>query len=81
MVVLYTFAWLDRVNVGFAALTMNRDLGFSPTVFGFGASVFFLGYFAFQVPANLLLARIGVRLWISCIVLNMGRAVRGERSR
>jgi ACS family tartrate transporter-like MFS transporter len=72
MVVLYTFAWLDRVNVGFAALTMNRDLGFSPTVFGFGASVFFLGYFAFQVPANLLLARIGVRLWISCIVLIWG---------
>lgn len=72
MVVLYTFAWLDRVNVGFAALTMNRDLEFSPTVFGFGASVFFLGYFAFQVPANLLLARIGVRLWISCIVLVWG---------
>jgi MFS transporter, ACS family, tartrate transporter len=72
MVVLYTFAWLDRVNVGFAALTMNRDLDFSPTVFGFGASIFFLGYFAFQIPANLLLARIGVRLWITCIVLIWG---------
>lgn len=72
MVVLYMFAWLDRVNVGFAALTMNRDLAFSPTVFGFGASVFFLGYFLFQVPANLLLARIGVRRWISCIVMVWG---------
>ena len=72
MVVLYTFAWLDRVNVGFAALTMNRDLGFSPTVFGLGASIFFLGYFAFQIPANLLLARIGVRLWITCIVITWG---------
>jgi ACS family tartrate transporter-like MFS transporter len=72
MVVLYMFAWLDRVNVGFAALTMNRDLGFSPTVFGLGASIFFLGYFAFQVPANLLLARIGVRRWISLIVMTWG---------
>ena len=72
MVVLYTFAWLDRVNVGFAALTMNRDLGFSPTVFGLGASIFFLGYFAFQIPANLLLARIGVRRWITAIVVTWG---------
>ena len=72
MVVLYTFAWLDRVNVGFAALTMNRDLAFSPTVFGLGASIFFLGYFAFQIPANLLLARIGVRRWITSIVATWG---------
>jgi ACS family tartrate transporter-like MFS transporter len=72
MAVLYMLAWLDRVNVGFAALTMNRDLGFSPTVFGFGAGIFFLGYFAFQIPANLLLARIGVRLWITCIVMTWG---------
>lgn len=72
MVVLYTFAWLDRVNVGFAALTMNRDLGFSPTVFGLGAGIFFLGYFLFQVPANLLLARIGARRWITYIVMAWG---------
>ena len=57
MVLLYTLAWLDRVNVSYAALTMNRDLAFSPTVFGLGAGVFFLGYFLFQVPANLLLAK------------------------
>jgi ACS family tartrate transporter-like MFS transporter len=72
MVLLYMFAWLDRVNVGFAALTMNRDLGFSPTVFGFGAGVFFLGYLLFQVPANLLLARIGARRWITYIVMTWG---------
>ena len=65
-------AWLDRVNVGFAALTMNRDLNFSPTVFGFGAGIFFLGYFLFQVPANLFLARIGVRRWITFIVMAWG---------
>jgi ACS family tartrate transporter-like MFS transporter len=72
MVVLYMLAWLDRVNVGFAALTMNRDLAFSPTVFGFGAGVFSLGYLAFQVPANLLLARLGARHWISYIVMAWG---------
>jgi ACS family tartrate transporter-like MFS transporter len=72
MVVLYMLAWLDRVNVGFAALTMNRDLGFSPTVFGLGAGIFFLGYFLFQVPANLFLAHIGARRWIGCIVMAWG---------
>jgi MFS transporter, ACS family, tartrate transporter len=72
MVALYMLAWLDRVNVGFAALTMNQDLKFSPTVFGFGAGVFFLGYFLFQLPANLVLARIGARRWIGGIVLAWG---------
>jgi ACS family tartrate transporter-like MFS transporter len=72
MVILYLLAWLDRVNVGFAALTMNRDLSFSPTVFGFGAGVFFLGFLLFQVPANLILARIGARRWIAYIVMAWG---------
>ena len=72
MIVLYMLAWLDRFNVGFAALTMNRDLNFSPAVFGFGAGVFFLGYFLFQLPANLLLARIGARRWIAGIVMAWG---------
>ena len=72
MVVLYMLAWLDRVNIGFAALTMNRDLNFSPSVFGFGAGVFFLGYFLFQVPANLLFARIGARRWIAGIAMAWG---------
>ncbi len=49
----YMVNFIDRVNVGFASLAMNKDLGFSPSVFGFGAGIFFLGYFLFEVPANL----------------------------
>ena len=64
VVLLYLVNYIDRVNVGFAALTMNRDLGLSPSVFGFGASIFFLGYLIFQVPANLILERIGARRWV-----------------
>ena len=70
--VLYVVAWLDRVNVGFAALQMNSDLKFSEAVFGFGSGVFFLGYCLFEVPSNLVLARIGARLWISRIMLTWG---------
>jgi MFS transporter, ACS family, tartrate transporter len=62
----------DRVNVGFAALTMNRDLGFSPAVYGFGAGAFFLGYAVFQVPANAILERVGARRWIFLILLVWG---------
>jgi MFS transporter, ACS family, tartrate transporter len=58
---------IDRTNVGFAALTMNKDLGFSPAVFGLGAGVFFIGYALFQLPANVLLRRIGARRWVFCI--------------
>lgn len=61
---LYAINFIDRINVGFAALTMNRDLGLSPRVFGFGAGVFFVGYLVFQVPANAILIRLGARLWI-----------------
>lgn len=64
--------FLDRTNVGFAALTMNRDLGFSPTVYGFGAGIFFFSYSLFQVPANLVLHRVGARRWISCILALWG---------
>src|SRR6266851_6015329 len=63
---------IDRTNVGFAALTMNKDLGFSPTVFGLGAGVFFIGYALFQVPANLILERIGARRWVFCILAVWG---------
>ncbi len=59
IMLLYFIAFLDRVNIGFAALTMNQDLGFSPTVFGFGAGIFFLGYFLFEVPSNLILHKVG----------------------
>src|SRR5262249_9620448 len=69
---LYVVAWLDRVNVGFAALQMNSDLGFSEATFGFGSGVFFLGYCLFEVPSNLILARVGARIWISRIMLTWG---------
>lgn len=69
---LYVVCFLDRVNVGFAALQMNHDLGLSPTVFGFGAGVFFLGYVLFEVPSNLILARTGARVWIARIMITWG---------
>jgi ACS family tartrate transporter-like MFS transporter len=70
--VLYVVAWLDRVNVGFAALQMNGDLHFSETAFGIGSGVFFVGYCLFEVPSNLILARVGARIWISRIMITWG---------
>jgi ACS family tartrate transporter-like MFS transporter len=70
--VLYLLAFLDRVNVGFAALTMNADLKFSPRVFGTGAGVFFIGYVLFGVPSNLMLHRLGARRWIGLIMVAWG---------
>jgi ACS family tartrate transporter-like MFS transporter len=70
--VLYVVSFLDRVNVGFAALEMNRDLGLSPAVYGFGAGIFFLGYSLFEVPSNLILARMGARIWIARIMITWG---------
>lgn len=66
---LYFVAFLDRVNVGFAAAQMTRDLGFSATVFGLGAGIFFVGYCLFEVPSNLLLHRLGARRWIGRIMI------------
>ncbi len=68
----YFVAFIDRVNVGFAALHMNKDLGFSSTVYGVGAGIFFIGYFLFEVPSNLMLERVGARLWIARIMLTWG---------
>ncbi|HEY5991438.1 MAG TPA: MFS transporter [Candidatus Udaeobacter sp.] len=70
--ILYIVAWLDRVNVGFAALQMNSDLGFSSAAFGFGSGVFFLGYCLFEVPSNLALACVGARRWIARIMMSWG---------
>ena len=72
MMLLYLIAFLDRVNISFAALTMNADLGFSPTVYGWGAGIFFIGYFLFEVPSNLILERVGARLWIFRIMVTWG---------
>jgi ACS family tartrate transporter-like MFS transporter len=68
----YAVNFLDRVNVGFAALAMNEELGFTPEVFGFGAGIFFLGYIAFEVPSNLALHRFGARIWIARIMVSWG---------
>jgi ACS family tartrate transporter-like MFS transporter len=72
MILLYLVSFLDRVNVGFAALTMNADLGISPYVFGWGAGIFFFGYFLFEVPSNVILEKVGARLWICRIMLTWG---------
>ena len=68
----YFVAYLDRVNVGFAALSMNKALGISSTAFGFGAGIFFVSYFVFEVPSNLALERFGARKWIARIMLSWG---------
>jgi MFS transporter, ACS family, tartrate transporter len=68
----YFVAYLDRVNIGFAGLTMNKDLGFSSAVFGFGGGIFFLGYFLFEVPSNVILEKVGARTWIARILVSWG---------
>jgi MFS transporter, ACS family, tartrate transporter len=68
----YFIAYLDRVNIGFAGLTMNRDLGFSAAVFGFGGGIFFIGYFIFEVPSNIILEKVGARTWIARILVTWG---------
>jgi MFS family permease len=70
----FLFAYLDRVNISFAKLQMASDLGFSETVYGLGASLFFVGYFLFEVPSNILLHRIGARIWIARIMVSWGIA-------
>src|SRR5438067_2702234 len=72
LALLYFVAYLDRVNVGFAALQMNRALGLSPLDFGRGAGIFFLGYFLFEVPSSLALARVAARTWVARIAVVWG---------
>src|SRR5205807_3480143 len=68
----YILAYLDRVNVGFAKLQMQSDLGMSETVYGIGAGLFFIGYFLLEVPANLMLRRLGARRWLGPIMIAWG---------
>jgi hypothetical protein len=72
LMVCYFISFLDRVNLGFAALQMVEDLHFSATVFGFGAGIFFVSYFLFEVPSNLLLEKFGARRWIARIMITWG---------
>jgi MFS transporter, ACS family, tartrate transporter len=69
---LYLINYLDRVNLGFAALTMNGDLGLSAAAYGLGAGLFFIGYFFFEVPSNIILHRVGARVWIARIMVTWG---------
>src|ERR1700761_6048411 len=72
LILCYVVAYLDRVNVGFAKLQMNQVLGLSEAAFGFGAGLFFIGYFLFEVPSNVLLEQVGERVWIARIMITWG---------
>ena len=70
--VLYVISFLDRINIGFAALTMNKELAISSKQFGLVAGIFFFGYFLFEIPSNLMLHKIGARIWIARILITWG---------
>jgi MFS transporter, ACS family, tartrate transporter len=72
IMLLYFVAYIDRVNIGFAALTMKSDLGFTASMLGFGAGIFFWGYFLFEVPSNIILHKIGARVWIARVMVTWG---------
>jgi MFS transporter, ACS family, tartrate transporter len=72
LLALYIIAFVDRINIGFAALTMNKELAISSQQFGFAAGIFFFGYVLFEVPSNLLLHKIGARIWIARILISWG---------
>jgi MFS transporter, ACS family, tartrate transporter len=69
---LYVVAFLDRINIGFAALTMNKELAITSEQYGLVAGIFFLGYFLFEIPSNLLLHKMGARIWIARILISWG---------
>lgn len=72
IMILYLIAYIDRVNIGFAAITMKEDLGFTASILGFGAGIFFLGYFLFEVPSNIILHKVGARIWIARVMMTWG---------
>jgi ACS family 4-hydroxyphenylacetate permease-like MFS transporter len=74
LILLYIFAYLDRINIGFAALAMNKSLGLTQTMFGVANTFLYVGYFAFEIPSNLLLARFGARVWLARILITWGFA-------
>src|SRR4029079_12839583 len=72
IIAIYFVAYIDRTNVAFAAISMNRDLGFSAYIYGWGAGMFFIGYFFFEVPSNVILQRVGARIRIARIMATWG---------
>src|SRR5260370_7644554 len=71
LMLLYFVAFLDRINVGFAALTMNKDVGLTSQMFGLGSGIFFLGYFVFEVPSTIILHKVCARFWIAPSILTL----------
>lgn len=78
VMLLYFISFLDRVNVGFAAFTMNKAIGLTPAMYGLGGGLFFVGYFLFEVPSNLILYRVGVRVWIARVMVTWGLVSAGS---
>src|SRR5580692_11606295 len=72
LTVLYFVSFLDRINVGFAALTMNKEVGLTAEMFGLGAGIFFIGYFVFEVPSTIILHKVGARFWIGRVMFTWG---------
>ncbi len=72
LMLLYFVAFLDRINIGFAALTMNKEIGLTSQMFGLGAGIFFLGYFLFEVPSTVILHNVGARFWIGRVMITWG---------
>ena len=72
LILLYLVAFLDRINIGFAALSMNKQIGLTSKMFGFGSGIFFAGYFAFEVPSTIILHRVGARFWIGRVMITWG---------
>src|SRR5260370_19703026 len=72
VLLLYVISFLDRINIGFAALTMNKELAITSQQFGLVAGIFFFGYFLFEIPSNLLLHKLGARIWIARILITWG---------
>src|SRR5260221_4271824 len=72
IIVIYFVAYIDRTNVSFASFGMSKDLGLTSYIYGWGAGIFFLGYFLFEVPSNFMLERIGARFWIARIMITWG---------
>src|SRR6516162_8288579 len=70
--VLFVIAFVDRINIGFAALTMNKELAVTSEQYGFGSGIFFVSYFIFEIPSNLLLHKLGARVWIARILITWG---------
>lgn len=72
IMLMYLLAWMDRVSIGVAALTMNEDLGLTGTAFGLGAALFFVGYFLFEIPSNMIMDKVGARIWLARIMITWG---------